>query len=89
MPLLPMRATYPAHPILLDWIILITFWDSKCQKGKDILATGRGSPNVFKNMFSHFVDNQLTDGGDVVTLTHRPQITPLPGRFLILISVRG
>jgi hypothetical protein len=36
----------------------------------------------------HFLDNWLSDGGEVVSLTSRPPFTP-PGRFLILISVRG
>jgi hypothetical protein len=36
----------------------------------------------------HFLDTWLTDGGKVVSLTRRPPITP-PGRFLVLISVRG
>jgi hypothetical protein len=34
------------------------------------------------------VDSPLTDGGEVVRLTHRPPFTP-SGRFLALISVRG
>jgi hypothetical protein len=36
----------------------------------------------------HFLDNRLTDGGEVVSLTRRPPFTPR-GRFLVLISVRG
>jgi hypothetical protein len=35
-----------------------------------------------------FLDNRLTDGGEVVSLTRWPPFTP-SGRFLILISVRG
>jgi hypothetical protein len=35
----------------------------------------------------HFLDSRLTDGGEVVSLTRRPPFTP--GRFLVLISVRG
>jgi hypothetical protein len=31
---------------------------------------------------------RLTHGGEVVSLTHRPLFTP-PGRFLVLITVRG
>jgi hypothetical protein len=39
--------------------------------------------------FPHFLDNRLTDGGEVVSLTCRPAGRPLPpGRFLALISVR-
>jgi hypothetical protein len=34
------------------------------------------------------LDSRLTDGGKVVSPTHRPPFTP-PGRFLVLISVRG
>jgi hypothetical protein len=35
-----------------------------------------------------YLDKRLTDGGKVVSLTRRPRFTP-PGRFLVLISVRG
>jgi hypothetical protein len=38
-------------------------------------------------MLLHFVNNRLTDGGEVVSLTRRPPFTP--GRFLVLISVIG
>jgi hypothetical protein len=36
---------------------------------------------VKKRRFPHFLDNQLTDGGDVVNLTHRPPFTSrkIPG----------
>jgi hypothetical protein len=34
-------------------------------------------------------DNRLSDGGEVVSLTHHPRFTPIPGRYLIPISVRG
>jgi hypothetical protein len=36
----------------------------------------------------HFLDNRLTDGGEVGSLTHRPPLTPPPGRLLVLISVK-
>jgi hypothetical protein len=53
--------------------------------GKAILVTGRGGPQGFQRLrLSHFLDNRLADGGEVVSLTRRP-----PGRFLVLISVRG
>jgi hypothetical protein len=35
----------------------------------------------------HFLDNRLTDGGEDVSLTLRPHF--IPGRFLVLIYVRG
>jgi hypothetical protein len=39
-------------------------------------------------MVPHLLHNRLTDGGEVVSLTRRPN-TPLPpGGFLILISVK-
>jgi hypothetical protein len=36
---------------------------------------------------THFLDTQLTDGGEVVSLTHHPPFTP--ERFLVLISTTG
>jgi hypothetical protein len=36
-----------------------------------------------------FLDNRLTDGGKVVSLKLLPPFTSPPGRFLVLISVRG
>jgi UV DNA damage repair endonuclease len=35
----------------------------------------------------HFLNNQLTDGGEVVSLIRRLKLTP--GRFVVIISVRG
>jgi hypothetical protein len=40
-----------------------------------------------RSMLPHFLDNRLTDGGEVVSPTRRPSLPP--GRFLVLISVRG
>jgi hypothetical protein len=58
------------------------------EKGKAIPVTGRGGPyDCETSGLPHFLDNRLTDGGEVVSLTRRP---PLPtGKFLVLISVRG
>jgi hypothetical protein len=36
----------------------------------------------------HFLENRLTDGGEVVSLTHFPPRPLLPGRFLVLFSVK-
>jgi hypothetical protein len=37
----------------------------------------------------HFVENRLTDGGEVVSFALWPLfIPPPPGRFIVLISVR-
>jgi hypothetical protein len=53
---------------------------------KAIPITDRGGPQGYEtSSFPHFLDNLLTDGGEVVSLKRRP---PLPSeRFLILISV--
>jgi hypothetical protein len=60
-----------------------------CKKIKAIPVTGRGGPwGSETSRLPHFLDNRLTDGGEVVSPTRRPPFTP-PGRFLVLISVRG
>jgi hypothetical protein len=60
---------------------------SKGIKGKDIPVTGRGGPyDCETSRHPHFIDNRLTDGGEVVSLTRRPPFTP--EKFLVLISVR-
>jgi hypothetical protein len=57
-------------------------------KVKAIPVTSRGSPlGCETSRLPQFLDNRLTDGGKVVSLKRRPPLPP--GRFLILISVRG
>jgi hypothetical protein len=54
-------------------------------KVKGIPVTGRGGlQGCETSRLPHFRDNRLIDGGEVVSLTRLP-----PGRFLVLISVRG
>jgi hypothetical protein len=54
-----------------------------------ISRTGHGGPQGSEmSRLPHFLDNQLTDGGEVVSLMHWPPFTPLR-RFLVIISVRG
>jgi hypothetical protein len=61
----------------------------KVKKGKVIPVTGHGGPQVCEtSRIPHFLDSRLTDGAKVVSLTRRLPLTP-PGRFLVLISVRG
>jgi hypothetical protein len=50
--------------------------------GKTIPVTGRGSPKACEtSRFPHFLDNRLTDDGEVVSLTRRPPFTArkIPG----------
>jgi hypothetical protein len=49
---------------------------------KDIPITGRGGPYVFEtSRLPHSLDNRLTDGDEVVSLTPRPPFThrKIPG----------
>jgi hypothetical protein len=51
-------------------------------KWKTIRVTGRGGPyGCETSRLSHFLDNRLTVGGEVVNLTRRPVFTPrkIPG----------
>jgi hypothetical protein len=46
------------------------------RKDKVIPVTGRGGPLVCEtSRLPHFLDNRLTDGGRVVSLTRRPPFT--------------
>jgi hypothetical protein len=46
-------------------------------KGKAIPVTGHGGPKGCEtSRFPHYLDNRLTDGGKVVSLTRRPPFTP-------------
>jgi hypothetical protein len=47
------------------------------KKGKAIPVTDRRGPQCFEtSRLPHFLENRLTDGGEVVTLTRRPPFTP-------------
>jgi hypothetical protein len=51
-------------------------------KGKAIPVTGREGPEGCEtSRLPHYLDNRLTDGGEVVSLTRRPPFTPrkIPG----------
>jgi hypothetical protein len=62
---------------LISW--MISWW---LKEGKAIPVTGHEGPDDCETLrLPHFIDNRLTDGGEVVS--------PLPpGIFLVLISVR-
>jgi hypothetical protein len=48
------------------------------KRGKGIPVTGRGGlEGCETSRLPHFVDNRLTDGGEVVSLTRRPPCTSL------------
>jgi hypothetical protein len=56
---------------------VIVYWNVK--KNKDIFITGHGdSWGCEVSKLPHFLGNKLTDGGEVVSLTHRPPIPPPP-----------
>jgi hypothetical protein len=58
------------------------------EKCKAIPVTGReGTLGFESSRLPHFLDTRITDGGEVFSLMRRPPFTP--GRFLVLISVRG
>jgi hypothetical protein len=46
-------------------------------KGKAIPVTGRGGPSGYEtSRLPHFLDNRLTDGGEIVSLRRRPPFGP-------------
>jgi hypothetical protein len=54
----------------------------RCSKGKAIPVTGHGGlQGCETSRPPHFLDNRLTDGGEVVSLSHLPAFTPrkIPG----------
>jgi hypothetical protein len=54
----------------------------KKKEGKVIPATGRGGPYCCEtSRLPHLLENRLTDGGEVVSLTRRPPFTArkIPG----------
>jgi hypothetical protein len=60
----------------------------KGKKGKAIPVTGCGGPEGCEmSRLPHFLDNQLTDGSEVVSLMCRLPFTAR--RFMVLISVRS
>jgi hypothetical protein len=62
-------------------VFLLQMWDI-WMYSKAISVTGRAGPyGCEMSRLPHFLDNRLTDGGKVVSLTRRPPITPrkIPG----------
>jgi hypothetical protein len=54
-------------------------------KEKAIAVTGRGDPyGCETSRLPHFLDNRLTNGGEVVSRTRRAAALFPPGRFLVL-----
>jgi hypothetical protein len=51
-------------------------------KGKVIPVTGCGGPEGCEpSRLLHLLDNRLTDGGKVISLTRRPPFTPPPDKI--------
>jgi hypothetical protein len=56
---------------------MIKMNNTKKVKSKSILVTDHGGPyGCETSRIPHFSNNQLTDGGEVVSLRRRPPITP-------------
>jgi hypothetical protein len=71
-------------------IAYTVFRNSHIKEGKAISVIGHKGPSGFEtSRFPHFVDNGLKNGGEVVRLMRRQAALYPPGRFLVLISVRG
>jgi hypothetical protein len=46
-------------------------------KGKAVPVTGRSGPWVYETLrLPHFLENRLTDGGEIVSLTRQRPFTP-------------
>jgi hypothetical protein len=80
----------------LSCCLFISDWNqlfAVMSKGKAMPLTGRGGPRGSEtSRLPHVLDNRLTEGGEVVSLTRRPAAfypPPPSGRFLVLISVIG
>jgi hypothetical protein len=65
--------------LLISQIVTCLFIVNYCKgkKGKSIPVKGRGGPKGCEpSRFSHYIDNRLTDCGEVVSLMRRPPFTP-------------
>jgi hypothetical protein len=69
---------YVMEPYRFDaWVIRPILHHTSPLLGKTIPVTGHGRPQGFETpKLRYFLDNQLTDGGEVVSLTLRPPFTP-------------
>jgi hypothetical protein len=63
---------------IIKWIsrVFIGNFILNVKEGKAIPVTGRGGPQGCETpRLPYFLDNRLTDGGEVVSLTRRPPFT--------------
>jgi hypothetical protein len=66
-----------AKLLFIDNCLVRTICLQTLERGKAIPVTGREGPYGCKTLkVPHFLDNRLTDGRKVVSLTHRPPLTP-------------
>jgi hypothetical protein len=74
---------------LIKHYTMKTYGGVKVKNLKAIPITGCGGPQGCEMRLPHFLDRWLTDGSGVVSLLHQPAALLYPGRFLVLIYVRG
>jgi hypothetical protein len=64
-------------PSMINSIHTIRLYLSKRKKSKAIPVTGPEGPSRYeRSRLPHYLDNRLTDGGKVVSLTRRPPFIP-------------
>jgi hypothetical protein len=78
---------YPARSSnnLVDFYLTVRRFIQEGGKDKVISVTGRGGPWVCEmSRLPHFLESRLTDGGEVVSITLRPNFNPkkIPGTQL-------
>jgi hypothetical protein len=71
--------------------IMCIFWFLDMVKGKAIPVPGYGCPYGCETLtVPQYLDNQLTDGGKVVSLTRRPPFSPQEGsRYSFLLEAES
>jgi hypothetical protein len=72
--------SFSTIPFRKFWLLVGCIKNAKAKKKKSY-------PCNTPSRLPHFLDNRLIDGGEVISLTRRQPF--IPGRFLVLISVRG
>jgi hypothetical protein len=67
-----MTVIHKSLQLITEYLVWVTITIKKI-KGKAIPVTGHGGlQSCETSRLPHFLDNRLTDGGEVVSLTRRP-----------------